>query len=140
MRYTNILTQLIKHKIQTAVRLILPGELAKHAISEGTKVRFRSLFLFTLDQAITKFNSNGDEAGPVKRGCISKSARSGLQFPVGRITTMLKAGTYAERVSPGTQNLASSNNLKRYRHLPVCSIGILDCRSSGTSRKCMQRY
>jgi len=25
------------HEIQTAVRLILPGELAKHAISEGTK-------------------------------------------------------------------------------------------------------
>ncbi|CAL1296622.1 unnamed protein product, partial [Larinioides sclopetarius] len=24
-------------KIQTAVRLLLPGELAKHAVSEGTK-------------------------------------------------------------------------------------------------------
>lgn len=32
-------------EIQTAVRLILPGELAKHAVSEGTK-------------AVTKFNSN----------------------------------------------------------------------------------
>ncbi|GAA6002446.1 hypothetical protein JCM10207_001125 [Rhodosporidiobolus poonsookiae] len=32
-------------EIQTAVRLILPGELSKHAISEGTK-------------AVTKFSSN----------------------------------------------------------------------------------
>ena len=34
-------------EIQTSVRLILPGELAKHAISEGTKsVTKVSLFLF----------------------------------------------------------------------------------------------
>ena len=32
-------------EIQTAVRLVLPGELAKHAVSEGTK-------------AVTKFTSN----------------------------------------------------------------------------------
>ena len=31
-------------EVQTAVRLILPGELAKHAVSEGTK-------------AVTKYNS-----------------------------------------------------------------------------------
>jgi hypothetical protein len=31
-------------EIQTAVRLILPGELAKHAVSEGTKVKIQ-LFL-----------------------------------------------------------------------------------------------
>jgi len=32
-------------EIQTSVRLILPGELAKHAVSEGTK-------------AVTKYNSS----------------------------------------------------------------------------------
>lgn len=32
-------------EIQTAVRLYLPGELAKHAVSEGTK-------------AVTKFNTS----------------------------------------------------------------------------------
>ena len=32
-------------EIQTSVRLILPGELSKHAVSEGTK-------------AVTKFTSN----------------------------------------------------------------------------------
>ena len=30
-------TTLSSREIQTAVRLILPGELAKHAVSEGTK-------------------------------------------------------------------------------------------------------
>ena len=35
--------------IQTAVRLLLPGELAKHAISEGTK-------------AVTKYTQNVDFA------------------------------------------------------------------------------
>jgi histone H2B len=36
---------LSSREIQTAVRLVLPGELAKHAVSEGTK-------------AVTKFTSN----------------------------------------------------------------------------------
>ena len=37
---------LSSREIQTAVRLMLPGELAKHAVSEGTK-------------AVTKFSSAG---------------------------------------------------------------------------------
>ena len=36
---------LSSREVQTAVRLLLPGELAKHAVSEGTK-------------AVTKFTSN----------------------------------------------------------------------------------
>ncbi len=36
---------LSSREIQTAVRLLLPGELSKHAVSEGTK-------------AVTKFSSN----------------------------------------------------------------------------------
>ena len=35
-------------EIQTAVRLVLPGELAKHAVSEGTK-------------AVTKYNSSQED-------------------------------------------------------------------------------
>ena len=42
-RYSNKST-LSSREIQTAVRLVLPGELAKHAVSEGTK-------------AVTKFTS-----------------------------------------------------------------------------------
>ena len=45
---------LTSREIQTAVRLILPGELAKHAISEGTK-------------AVTKYNqSTGKKAASEK--------------------------------------------------------------------------
>ena len=36
---------LTSREVQTAIRLILPGELAKHAVSEGTK-------------AVTKYTSN----------------------------------------------------------------------------------
>ncbi|KAL0248102.1 hypothetical protein GEMRC1_003339 [Eukaryota sp. GEM-RC1] len=38
---------LSSREIQTAVRLLLPGELSKHAVSEGTK-------------AVTKFSSSGE--------------------------------------------------------------------------------
>jgi histone H2B len=38
-------TTITSREIQTAIRLILPGELAKHAVSEGTK-------------AVTKYTSS----------------------------------------------------------------------------------
>src|SRR5210317_2364883 len=44
VRYNKKAT-LSSREIQTAVRLVLPGELAKHAVSEGTK-------------AVTKYTSN----------------------------------------------------------------------------------
>eukprot|EP01098_Paradermamoeba_levis_P010008 TRINITY_DN4192_c0_g1_i1.p1 TRINITY_DN4192_c0_g1~~TRINITY_DN4192_c0_g1_i1.p1 ORF type:complete len:244 (-),score=55.04 TRINITY_DN4192_c0_g1_i1:304-1035(-) len=58
--------------IQTATRLVLPGELAKHAVSEGTK-------------AVTKYISQNSKGG-------SKAA--GLVFPVGRIKTFMKQKTH----------------------------------------------
>lgn len=69
-------------EIQTAVRLSFPGEIAKHAVSEGTK-------------AVTKFNvsmSDDNEHG-------KRAARAGLQFPVGRIHSRLKKGGHADRIS-----------------------------------------
>lgn len=44
VRYNNKHT-LSSREVQTAVKLILPGELAKHAVSEGTK-------------AVSKFSGN----------------------------------------------------------------------------------
>ena len=44
----NMKHTITSREIQTAVRLILPGELAKHAVSEGTK-------------AVTKYNSAGED-------------------------------------------------------------------------------
>lgn len=66
-------------EIQTAVRLVFPGELAKHAVSEGVK-------------AVTKFNESENTPG-------KRSERAGLKFPVGRIHSRLKKGGYADRVS-----------------------------------------
>uniref|UniRef100_A0A914PWU5 Histone H2B n=1 Tax=Panagrolaimus davidi TaxID=227884 RepID=A0A914PWU5_9BILA len=37
LRHYNKRSTISSREIQTAVRLILPGELAKHAVSEGTK-------------------------------------------------------------------------------------------------------
>merc|ERR1711916_231147 len=51
-RYTKRRT-ISSREIQTAVRLVLPGELAKHAVSEGTK-------------AVTKYNSSTEKGGKRK--------------------------------------------------------------------------
>jgi len=72
-------------EVQTAVRLIVPGELRKHAVSEGTK-------------AVTKYNATSyrtSEVGASKKikkrqDSHSRSYRAGLQFPVPRIGKMLK--------------------------------------------------
>jgi len=59
-------------EIQSAVRLELPGELAKHGVSEGTK-------------AVTKHHYD--------------SASSGLQFPVPTVRRHLKEKHYTNRIS-----------------------------------------
>lgn len=81
--------------IQTAVKLVLPGELAKHAVSEGTK-------------AVTKFTASkkppGNQGG-TKKGAtksVSRSARAGLQFPVGRVQRHMKKNGAVRRVAAGS--------------------------------------
>ena len=83
-------------EVQSAVRLVLPGELAKHAVSEGTK-------------AVTKFTSADDGSGKGKgkggRGdkkkATSRSAKAGLQFPVGRVHRYMKNARVASRIGAG---------------------------------------
>lgn len=71
MRVVNLLTDqndkktVTAREVQTAVQAVLPGELARHGVSEGTK-------------AVTKFNSARDAKG-------SMSYKAGIQFPVTRI-------------------------------------------------------
>ena len=60
--------------VQAGVRLILPGELKKHAVSEGTK-------------AVTKYTSSNTGS---KQNRISKSNRSGLEFSISRIESILR--------------------------------------------------
>jgi histone H3/H4 len=83
---------LSSREIQSAVRLVLPGELAKHAVAEGTK-------------AVTKYTSNAGMPkggrGKSKKKPTSRSAKAGLQFPVGRVHRHLKLGKYAGRTSSG---------------------------------------
>ena len=81
---------LSSREIQTAVRLILPGELAKHTVSEGTK-------------AVTKYTSNAGKGGRgnSKKRTTSRSAKAGLQFSVGRVHRLLKLGKYSSRIGAG---------------------------------------
>ena len=64
--------------MQTAVRLTFPGELAKHAVSEGTK-------------ATTKAYSS------TKTG--SKAKKAGLQFPPSRVENVLRTLLPGSRIS-----------------------------------------
>ena len=61
--------------VQVAVRLVLPRELTKHAVSEGVK-------------AVTKFVSS--EARDRGRPPITRQARAGLQFPPVRAERFLR--------------------------------------------------
>lgn len=72
-------------EIQAAVRLVYPDGMAKYAVSEGTK-------------AVTRFNADQEKSEEKKKK--SKSQRSGLDFPVGRIRSYMKANTN-KRVSTG---------------------------------------
>ena len=83
----NVVTTLMAHdpaekktcsarEIQTAVRLILPGEIQKHAISEGTK-------------AVTTYMVRHGKKVPGQKTSISISAS--LVFPVARVETAMRA-------------------------------------------------
>lgn len=78
-------------EIQHATRTVLPGELSKHAVSEGTK-------------AITKYNAVLTEeahvAGQKKKGPERSEHKCGLTFPVKRCEKIIrKAG--AKRAGKG---------------------------------------
>ncbi|KAK7918621.1 hypothetical protein WMY93_009905 [Mugilogobius chulae] len=65
LAHYNKRSTITSREIQTAVRLLLPGELAKHAVSEGTK-------------AVTKYTSSNQ--GPQKKAAAKKKdAGPGLQ-------------------------------------------------------------
>lgn len=45
--------------------------------------------------------SGRGKGGKVKSKSVTRSARAGLQFPVGRIHRLLRKGNYADRVGAG---------------------------------------
>jgi histone H2A len=74
--------------IQSAIRIILPGELAKHAISEGTK-------------AVTKYVAGYGLKNTTGRSTKKdRSAKAGLQFSVSRVENIIRDNTNA-RVGEG---------------------------------------
>ena len=73
--------------IQTAIRIALPGELAKHAVSEGTK-------------AVSKYVISKQGKGGPKE---SASKRAGLQFSVARPMKVLRMFYPAKRCSSGAK-------------------------------------
>ncbi|KAJ8004054.1 hypothetical protein DPEC_G00154810 [Dallia pectoralis] len=46
-------------------------------------------------------SGRGKKVVPAKKTSTSRSARAGLQFPVGRIARLLKKGNYANRIGTG---------------------------------------
>jgi len=111
---------LTSREIQTSIRLILPGELAKHAVSEGTKAvtKYTARLLKAEGEFTEEDGAMEDEGkflaeerqlsgkgkgGRGKKGAAgkskSRSSKAGLQFPVGRIHRYLKGS--APRIGAG---------------------------------------
>ncbi|XP_073799587.1 histone cluster 1 H2A family member 4 [Danio rerio] len=115
LAHYNKRSTITSREIQTAVRLLLPGELAKHAVSEGTKavtkytsskrgtIVLLQLFYFypSLRRDINIMSGRGKTGGKARAKAKSRSSRAGLQFPVGRVHRLLRKGNYAQRVGAG---------------------------------------
>ncbi len=75
-------------EIQTAVRIVFPGEVGKHAVSEGTKALTKYNASLAIEETITKKEKakGVSERAPGK----TKAFRAGLTFPPTRISNLLK--------------------------------------------------
>jgi histone H2A len=79
-------------EVQSAVRLVFPGELAKHAVSQGTK-------------AVTKYFASKEERESTKRKKgeklkpVSRSKIAGLVFPITRVENIMTELSIVDRKS-----------------------------------------
>jgi histone H2A len=92
-------------EIQTATRLILPGELAKHGVSEGTKAITK--FFSSVPGSVTTLKTKAGKVRKTKSGKVMKTIqrkpkakRAGLQFPPSLLKKVIKAHT-KKRVGQG---------------------------------------
>ena len=53
------------------------------------------------ERALERTTMSGRGKGKTGKKAMSRSAKAGLQFPVGRVARYLKAGKYATRVGAG---------------------------------------
>ena len=85
-------------EIQTATRLILPGELSKHGVSEATKAITK--FFSTVPGSITKMKTkSGKVIKKTQRN--PKAKRAGLQFPPSLLKKIIKSYTN-KRIGQGS--------------------------------------
>ncbi|XDA87212.1 hypothetical protein R6Z07M_016918 [Ovis aries] len=85
LAHYNKRSTITSREIQTAVRLLLPGELAKHAVSEGTK-------------AVTKYTSSKFQH---PAGLYVAEIKDALTTPVG----LAPDGGHGDALNVGTQEL-----------------------------------
>lgn len=69
--------------------------------SENTAASVPRSGFSNLGFRIMSSSNKGGRGKPKATKSVSRSAKAGLQFPVGRIARFLKAGKYAERVGAG---------------------------------------
>ena len=129
LRLNNKVT-LSEKEIITAIQLCFPGEVARHAKVEAQK-------------ACAKFDASnpkptsGKSPKKIKRKPQPASARAGLQFPVGRIKTMLKARG-AKVVSPKAAiALAASIEYIAAEVLELAGNAASDLKRSRISPRCI---
>jgi len=71
--------------------------------------------------------SKGGKASGGEGKSQSRSAKAGLQFPVGRIHRLLKKGNYAQRVGAGAPGVLS---------LKLCALLVSNSNNSNNSVSC----
>ncbi|KAL8177153.1 UNVERIFIED_CONTAM: Histone H2B 7 [Gekko kuhli] len=67
LAHYNKRSTITSREIQTAVRLLLPGELAKHAVSEGTKAVTKYTSSKTIVRAYKRVNTRNFEISAISR-------------------------------------------------------------------------
>ena len=68
--------------VQSAIKIVFPGELSLHAVSEGNK-------------AVTKYLLSKDNESGVT---MSKQSRAGITFPPSRVSRVMRANLTSKRL------------------------------------------
>ena len=129
---------LSSREMQTAVRLILPGELAKHAVSEATKAmtKYTSNSKGEEEELVAAYDLNaGVGKGKGKRmpkKATSRSSKAGIVFPVGRVERHLRLGRYASRFGAGASVYLAA--VMEYMAAEILELAGNACRDNKKSR------